>query len=466
MPVKETKKDKSSIKKVSQTIDINEIENEPIIGKATKKDKDFRLCNKKLHLTYKSHFTFKDLYDFVNDISKIKEYSMVHEIGKTGYQHTHFLFETYEEINSKNVRIFDLTGIHPNITIISNKKHWENALTYHVKQGKPETNIGIKENKEIVQYCGAKCSELSIKKKTACAKCATEYWENKEKESEIMGYKDYHEKYNNVDEALSDRCRTSVKNANIIASVMRMKPVEYIPEPEIKWFGYQKILFELILFGKIDPRTIIWIKSTGGHGKTAFLKHLGTYYGDRVFVSTYCNPRDIATALIKAKEEGNKIEAVIINLARTATLSTDDYVGLEQLKDAFLASQKFVGKPILYNIPHIIVFSNQEPFLEALSNDKWDIREIVESETDIYLELEDGEIIKDYIFKYRDNPDRIKSIQRYEKIKKALTKQGFSIPGEKILPSIREYGIDSKPIANGGAGNEEDRDSVFSDLTF
>jgi len=432
-------------------------------------ESNFRLKNKKIHITYPDNLDTKKLYEFLNSKFPIEKYSIVNEIGETGHKHTHCLVLFVNEISTRNPRIFDYNGIHPQIKKISDLEHWDNTVNYHTKQNTPYTNIEKKPAKPAKSSkveidpnmpCPG-CPEYKIRKKKACETCSQKYWENKEQENIPMGASDYWAKYSSVSEAINDKCKTNIKNIASIATIMKMKPVQYIPEPQVKFYKYQKDLFELITTGIIDPRAIIWIKSDGNHGKTKLLIHLATYYN--VFVSTHCDPYHIATTLIERLQEGNPVKTVIINLARSEHTNNDLYIGLEQLKDGFMTSKKFKGKPIVFEVPHVIVFSNELPITDKLTSDKWDIREIVESETDIFLQTED-DTIYDYVFKPQPNPKREEAFKRYCKIKKALEKQGYQIPGEKLFYSQPD------PIRTPERAEKEDNQqnndfgTIFSDF--
>jgi hypothetical protein len=416
------------------------------LGEIVPEDK-FRLSNKKIHLTYAGWINPMDLYEFINSKYKIDLYSSVNETGKTGHKHTHFLVKFKETLEIRNSKFLDYEGIHPNIRKVSTLGHWENCINYHTKENKPTTNINNKKIKEIKEMnensnkkpeipdCNPenrKCSKYKIQNGKSCFLCKAIYNERTDKESIPISLTEIQQKYRTFEEAAADLCLTNGRQANFIRVAMDSKITKFINEPQVKFFKYQKLLFDLILMGEVDDRGIIWIKSIGGHGKSSFLKHMAAYYG--VFVCTDIDTYHLATTLEDSRKRGNPIKTVIINLPRSETPGVEFYKGLEQIKDGFMTSKKYKGKPIIFNVPNIIIFCNTDPYKQALTEDKWDCREIVEIE-DIYLKLKDGEIIKDLDFNIDEN-EKIKretAIARRKKIKEALAEQGFSIPGHNIV---------------------------------
>jgi len=47
--------------------------------------------------------------------------------------------------------------------------------------------------------------------------------------------------------------------------------------------------------------------------------------------------------------------------------------GIEQVKDMFFYSPKYEGGMVCGPSPHVMIFSNKEPSMEAMSQDRWKI---------------------------------------------------------------------------------------------
>lgn len=109
---------------------------------------EFRLQNKKIHLTYKNHQDIDGLLKHLEDVlGKLKYYSIVHENGETtqineevgntdgrqGYAHTHVYVEACSRPNIRNATRFDYGGAHPHIKCVRSQAHSERIWKYHQK---------------------------------------------------------------------------------------------------------------------------------------------------------------------------------------------------------------------------------------------------------------------------------------------------------------------------------------------
>lgn len=95
----------------------------------------FRLVTKKVHLTYAKHINGGDLIQHIQlrTNRRVKHYSIVTETGDTGHDHTHALLWFDRQIDTRNPRLFDYQGDHPNIKRVDNDVQWTNTWTYHEK---------------------------------------------------------------------------------------------------------------------------------------------------------------------------------------------------------------------------------------------------------------------------------------------------------------------------------------------
>lgn len=119
---------------------------EPLIIHSPSPGKTFKFSGKKFHLTYKSHLDPPIFISWLKSVvGNLKWYSLVHELGKDGiprteqgmpslpYAHTHVAFEAEKKIQSRDQRLLDWLGIHPNIKPIRDQAHAEQIWTYHQK---------------------------------------------------------------------------------------------------------------------------------------------------------------------------------------------------------------------------------------------------------------------------------------------------------------------------------------------
>lgn len=130
-----------------------------------------------------------------------------------------------------------------------------------------------------------------------------------------------------------------------------------------------------LLYEEPDERTIHWYyDSNGGAGKTSLAKHLCIKYPNQIL---YCGGKstDIKYAISKFIEEGNYPNMCIFDYTRSMEAYVS-YEALETIKNGIFFNNKYESKMILYNSPHVVVFSNFKPELERLSLDRWNIIDI------------------------------------------------------------------------------------------
>lgn len=127
-----------------------------------------------------------------------------------------------------------------------------------------------------------------------------------------------------------------------------------------------------------DERTINWIYDPiGNNGKTAFSKYMISK--GRAIVATAGDAKDIANLLTNCIESGydlNDNTTFIFNIARAGHVS---YKALEGVKDGLMTNIKYEAKQLVFNSPHVYVFSNDLPDFKALSTDRWSVWTITDN---------------------------------------------------------------------------------------
>lgn len=162
---------------------------------------------------------------------------------------------------------------------------------------------------------------------------------------------------------------------------------KYLPEdtkiflPD-EFHPWQKKAFEIIK-SKPCRRTVHWFWDVGGHtGKTEFIRFLCSYY-DAVDIEGRGEAiRHTVAKYVKETGLKPKIVVSILGKSKDEPLS---YEGIERVKDGFFTSSKYRGFKVNMNPPHILIFANERPDIDALSADRWKIWEIDTSTLDIYL---------------------------------------------------------------------------------
>lgn len=132
-------------------------------------------------------------------------------------------------------------------------------------------------------------------------------------------------------------------------------------------YDWQKVLIEK-LKTDADDRSINWIWSEAGRtGKSSFIKYLLINKFNVCLVgSTTAN---MVNAVYNHKNKTNLIVAV--DLSRDS--SPLSYEGLEQIKNGFIFNSKYETGSCIFNSPHILVFSNQQPNYHKWSEDRFDV---------------------------------------------------------------------------------------------
>lgn len=367
----------------------------------------FRLSNQKFHLTYKTHLNYDDWLRWAEDkFSKIKEYSIVHEVGDEhhDYPHTHIYVDFEERVLTKKQDIFNYklddfndywydsfwedyrkdkdekkTGIHPHIKIVKDKEHRDEIVNnYHRKQNTPFTNIlsqeelVLREQEEKKANC-KKCKKEKYARKHTCG--LIEYEEEKPKNQKI-GLNELKEKFKeNPDfDAISFYAGDDISKITALQKALPYikKPVG--EEPKVLWRPWQMEALEFLSKPSND-RLILWIADLKFRsGKSSFCEHLEMFYKLMFLVDLKLS--SVGSQIRRAFEKGGQeIKNIIIDLPKGYEMPKDAYNTLEYLKNGKIISEKYDSAKInftgSYNRrPNVIVFSNELPDFDKLSADK------------------------------------------------------------------------------------------------
>jgi hypothetical protein len=124
-------------------------------------------------------------------------------------------------------------------------------------------------------------------------------------------------------------------------------------------------------------RVINWYWETEGNiGKSVICK----YFVDQkraIIISGKGNDCLYAIQQYVEKNEGEGPDIIIMDIPR----SVGEYVSynaIESAKNGCFFSGKYEGGMVRYNTPHIIVFSNEEPEWDKMSQDRWNVVEITD----------------------------------------------------------------------------------------
>jgi len=118
-----------------------------------------------------------------------------------------------------------------------------------------------------------------------------------------------------------------------------------------------------------DDRTIYWIYSkNGGMGKSTFCKYLAYTYN--AVICGKGNYSDIINIMYNANMDNTNL--VVFDLPRNNGNKVS-YSALEAIKNGLICNTKYETGNKLFNPPHILIFANDEPEWEAMSDDRFKV---------------------------------------------------------------------------------------------
>lgn len=138
-----------------------------------------------------------------------------------------------------------------------------------------------------------------------------------------------------------------------------------------------QIKIDTVLDNPPDDRKIYWfVDINGGRGKTTYAKHLALRYSPN-FIYLSGKAADVKCGIADMVSKGNNPNVCVFDYTRSSE-SYVSYEAIESVKNGFFYSTKYESGQVLFNTPHIIVFSNFAPHLGSLSADRWVIEYIDE----------------------------------------------------------------------------------------
>lgn len=289
-------------------------------------DKPFYVQNQRFLLTYKTHLDKKAHFAFlegVNGGKHLHECYCAHEkaSSKTNYAHTHTYVDFGRQIKSTSSRKFDFQGIHPNIKFVVTKKR--DRLYRYISKEDPELADLAARHPSV----GPGIVSMIASKKT-------------------------------IQEAIG-----LVQNVNDVFGIERLYALTREPEPlmcaQFEPHGWQIPLLRKLEWSA-DLRSIdnYW-EPDGRCGKTTLIKYLVATHPDRFYAISDPGPaRDTSTVIVSAQKAGWKGHCMLINLTRDYAEREHIYKFLETLKDGLVTSQKYESATMVFDNPHVIVFSN------------------------------------------------------------------------------------------------------------
>lgn len=339
----------------------------------------FRLQCRTVMLTYKSHIPAGKFETF-KGVHKIW-----HEIGDTGYKHTHALLYYRKKFDTKSEKYFDIEDIHPNIKKVLTKIHWDNCKNYDLADKK-------------------KGSKFTIVKDTLTGN--EQMWKGETRET-IQSHTRWRDVINDtsIEESVQKhlqwakecfKCKTKF-NALGDPSKLTLR----------KW---QKNIMSKLL--SQNDREIIWVcDRDGAKGKSWLTDYILDNYDSIMFNSG--KVADMAKAF-------DNEEIVVFDLPKSADAEFTPYRAMEMFKDGRIFSPKYDSGMKRFKKCKVIVFSNEMPNQKKLIEDRWNI-------IDISKKVESGQKVPPTSLNIKGEVKIHKKVKNLKNLKKGKKKGKIKI---------------------------------------
>lgn len=133
-------------------------------------------------------------------------------------------------------------------------------------------------------------------------------------------------------------------------------------------YDWQKALDSQLSQPPDDRKVIFVVDLEGGQGKTWFAKQYCKKHSDAQFMEP-AKKADMAYAL------QDQLRVLFLNVTRTSDSKNHEYLYsfVESVKDGMVFSPKYESRMKYYDKVHVVVMMNQEPNMDLLSSDRYDI---------------------------------------------------------------------------------------------
>lgn len=147
-----------------------------------------------------------------------------------------------------------------------------------------------------------------------------------------------------------------------------------IPIPEIH--GWQ-LEIDNIIQNPPHARRIYWRwENIGNYGKSTMIKYACLKF-NAICLSGKAG--DMKYGIMMYYKKWNRYpKTIMIDIPRSVDIDFLSYTGIEEIKNGCFFCGKYESDMVIMPIPHIIIFSNEEPNVDKLSADRWDIKNIRE----------------------------------------------------------------------------------------
>lgn len=298
----------------------------------------YKCRHRKFFLTYPLNINKEKLLEHLQNLNNktIQEYCIANETGSTGHEHTHAYIGYLHALEINTPNYFDFDNNHNNIKLVHSEIHRQRVIKYLWKDDtNPLTNIDEINKTFLEEFMIKKILEKSS-------------WTQVVLDHELTKWVSSH--------------------YNLAKDIFNTKKYRFkINKPFELWrLPYHEYIHS-ILIEQPCYRTSYWFYEPNGNMyKSLFTKLIFNQYTTCIDNGT--NEKDFVYKFSQMTD----VKVVIFDLprGRSKTFKDFQYI-LEGLKDANLSNTKYNSKQLHFDIPHVIIFSNEKiPNFITLSEDK------------------------------------------------------------------------------------------------
>uniref|UniRef100_UPI004047B8EC hypothetical protein n=1 Tax=Aliarcobacter sp. TaxID=2321116 RepID=UPI004047B8EC len=179
------------------------------------------------------------------------------------------------------------------------------------------------------------------------------------------------EKCNNIEASINYCRKEESRNGKQWTNIKEKKELKILkPKDLYKW---QLDILDIVN-KEPDDRTIYWIwEDVGGAGKTQFCKYL-IHHHKAALIAGKSN--DCKHGIICYEQLNKEYPELVIYDVPRCNMDYVSYDTLECIKNGLFFSGKYETAQVMFNSPHVFVFSNEPPNLGKMSMDRWVIIDI------------------------------------------------------------------------------------------
>lgn len=175
------------------------------------------------------------------------------------------------------------------------------------------------------------------------------------------------EKCKNVKASIEYCCKEDTRTGKIFnKNIIIIEPIKCLKRKQL--YKWQEKVVKLVE-KPVDDRKIYWFwESKGNVGKSALVRYLVLKHNAILISGKGADIKYQIKTFYDTHGTGPKI--VIYDIPRTAE-NYVNYTALEEVKNGLFASNKYESSMVVINPPHFLCFANFEPYLGAVSLDRW-----------------------------------------------------------------------------------------------